>query len=133
VFLAASGALIAFLALASYFTLAQRWPDLRDSGVPNVVAAALGVALCLAAAQRAFRARRFRVTSALAASLGGLVFAFLAAYIFYISYRLPPAGGVAAAGTKAPAFKLQDQEGRERTLEEFQGRPVFLVFFRGHW
>jgi cytochrome oxidase Cu insertion factor (SCO1/SenC/PrrC family) len=34
-------------------------------------------------------------------------------------------------GAKAPAFKLQDQDGKERTLEEFrkQGK-VALVFYR---
>lgn len=35
-------------------------------------------------------------------------------------------------GTKAPAFKLKDQNGKERTLNEFvkEGQKVALVFFR---
>ena len=35
-------------------------------------------------------------------------------------------------GTKAPAFKLKDQAGKERTLDEFlKGEgPVAIVFFR---
>jgi hypothetical protein len=53
------------------------------------------------------------------------------------------AGAVAAAGqpedktglkvgTKAPAFKLKDQAGKERRLDEFlkAGGPVVLVFHR---
>jgi hypothetical protein len=35
-------------------------------------------------------------------------------------------------GTKAPAFKLKDQAGKERSLDEFlkAGGPVVLVFHR---
>jgi cytochrome oxidase Cu insertion factor (SCO1/SenC/PrrC family) len=36
------------------------------------------------------------------------------------------------AGTKAPKFTLADQEGRERSLDEFlkKGTKVALVFYR---
>jgi cytochrome oxidase Cu insertion factor (SCO1/SenC/PrrC family) len=34
-------------------------------------------------------------------------------------------------GTKAPAFKLQDQNGKERSLDEFLNKgKVALVFYR---
>jgi cytochrome oxidase Cu insertion factor (SCO1/SenC/PrrC family) len=34
-------------------------------------------------------------------------------------------------GTKAPRFALKDQEGKERTLDEFLGKgKVALVFYR---
>jgi hypothetical protein len=35
-------------------------------------------------------------------------------------------------GTKAPAFKLKDQAGKERSLDEFlkAGGPVVIVFHR---
>ncbi len=33
------------------------------------------------------------------------------------------------AGTKAPDFILQDQNGKERTLSEFQGQKVILYFY----
>lgn len=32
-------------------------------------------------------------------------------------------------GTKAPDFKLPDQNGKERTLEEFKGKKVILYFY----
>lgn len=32
-------------------------------------------------------------------------------------------------GAKAPGFTLQDQNGNERTLSEFQGRKVILYFY----
>ena len=34
-----------------------------------------------------------------------------------------------AVGTKAPDFTLQDQNGKERSLSEFQGRKVVLYFY----
>jgi cytochrome oxidase Cu insertion factor (SCO1/SenC/PrrC family) len=35
------------------------------------------------------------------------------------------------AGTKAPKFRLKDQEGKERSLDEFLGKgKVALVFYR---
>ena len=33
------------------------------------------------------------------------------------------------AGTKAPAFSLQDQNGQVHTLEEFKGKKVILYFY----
>ena len=33
------------------------------------------------------------------------------------------------AGTKAPDFTLQDQNGQERTLSEFRGQKVILYFY----
>ena len=34
-----------------------------------------------------------------------------------------------AVGTKAPDFTLQDQNGKERSLSEFQGQTVVLYFY----
>jgi cytochrome oxidase Cu insertion factor (SCO1/SenC/PrrC family) len=38
-----------------------------------------------------------------------------------------------AVGQMAPDFTLEDQEGRKRTLSAERGKPVVLVFYRGHW
>jgi Na+/melibiose symporter-like transporter len=131
--LALAGVAVALASVVSYFTVVMRWPDLRDSGLPNVALAGVGLLLCLAALLKAFRSRRWRVTGVVLLLLSGLCFSFLTVYIFYLSYKLPSTEGVAALGDKAPEIRLPDQEGRERSLLEFAGRPVFLVFFRGHW
>jgi thioredoxin-dependent peroxiredoxin len=34
-----------------------------------------------------------------------------------------------AVGDPAPAFRLPDQHGNERTLDEFRGRPVLVYFY----
>ena len=38
-----------------------------------------------------------------------------------------------AVGELAPDFTLDDQDGRKRTLSAERGKPVVLVFYRGHW
>jgi hypothetical protein len=128
-----AGALVAWLAMVSYFLVVPRWPDLRDSGVPSVVLAVAGVVLGAAGTRRSFRIGRQRALSCLLLVIGCLPAVFLALYVFVLSYRLPGPEGVLAVGERAPGFALPDQEGRERTLAELSGRQVVLVFFRGHW
>jgi cytochrome oxidase Cu insertion factor (SCO1/SenC/PrrC family) len=41
--------------------------------------------------------------------------------------------GRVAVGSKAPDFTLEDADGGRRTLSEFRGKRVVLVFFRGGW
>lgn len=132
-YLTLAGLIVSWFAFLTYFLVVPRWPDLRDSGVPNVVLGSVGLALCLSGARVAFQTRRWRVTGSGLTLLAGLPFVLLCAYIFVLSYRLPATDSVVAVGVKAPPLALPDQEGKERTLEEFAGRPVVLVFFRGHW
>ena len=132
-YLALAGAFISWFAFLTYFLIVPRWPDLRDSGVPNVVLGSVGLALALAGARAAFLKKRWRVTGVGLTVLAALPFVVLTAYIFVLSYRLPGTAGVVAEGSKAPPISLPDQQGRPRNLEEFAGRPVVLVFYRGHW
>jgi hypothetical protein len=131
--LAGGGALLALGAFLSYFLLAPRWPDLRDSGLPNVLLAGAGAALSGWGFYRSLRSRRRRVVSAGLLLLSVLSFGVLTFYIYWLSYQLPSTEGVIQIGAPAPSFRLPDQSGRERSLEEAAGRPIFLVYFRGHW
>ena len=36
-------------------------------------------------------------------------------------------------GEPAPGFELTDSDGKLRRLNEFRGKDVVLVFYRGHW
>ena len=42
-------------------------------------------------------------------------------------------GAPVPVGEMAPDFTLEDQDGRKRTLSAERGKPVVLVFYRGHW
>ena len=47
---------------------------------------------------------------------------------------LPPADLNRVQTTQlAPDFTLEAADGRAVTLSQFRGRPVVLVFYRGHW
>ena len=64
--------------------------------------------------------------------LVALVFSFLASAAVGATpgdKRAAPVG----AGDTAPDFTLEDQDGRKHTLSSQRGRPVVLVFYRGHW
>ena len=71
-------------------------------------------------------------------------FAFIALFIFSVfvfSRWLPPSTGAPQVGQKAPDFTLQDQTGRQVSLNELLTAPVngnppksvLLVFYRGYW
>src|SRR5262245_30809254 len=104
--LALAGAGISWFAFLTYFLVVPRWPDLRDSGVPNVVLGSLGLALSLSGLRAAFQAKRWRVTGSGLTLLAGLPFVVLTGYLFVLSYRLPSTGGVVAVGSKAPPLAL---------------------------
>jgi hypothetical protein len=131
--LSGAGFLIAFLALVTYFTLVPRWPDLRDSGLINVLAGGVGFLLSVWGVVRSVRSRRWRATSILIAALSAFLAASLPVYNYYLSYQLPDAERAIAINVSAPDFRLKDQEGRERSLSELVGKKIVLVFFRGHW
>ena len=44
-----------------------------------------------------------------------------------------PAGEGLAIGATAPDFSLPDADGNLRSLSEFIGKKVVLVFYRGSW
>jgi len=141
--MAFAGAAIAFGAFVSYFVIVPRWEGLRDSGHLNVALAALGALLSGFALVRAFRARSARVVSFVLAGVAVASLALLAGYIYVLSYELPPASNALAVGGIAPAFRLEDSNGTERSLGELLARGaagastpprwVLLVFFRGPW
>jgi hypothetical protein len=121
------------LSFLGYFTVAPRFPDWRDSGLADVAVAWAGVLLSWFGWRRA-RGRRRR--GALGAGLFGLGFTsalVLAVYVLFLSYQLPSAASAPGPGDPAPGFRLPDQDGRQKCLQDFAGRWLVLDFFRGHW
>jgi hypothetical protein len=113
--------------LVVVFHLGGRLPSVRNGAVPNWILVGLGLALSTAALVRARR----RTAPALLLLVNGGVAAAFAALLFVIT-ALPPATGP-AIGAPAPSFTLQDQARRPIRLEDFRGKPLLLVFYRGHW
>lgn len=108
------------------------FPDLRDSGVPNVILGAGGAVLALVGLSRGWRRRR-RWVHGIFAGFAVASAAFLAWYVLVLSYKLPPAERALDVGRRAPAFALPDTDGRLVSIEKIEAPWKILLFFRGHW
>lgn len=122
------GPLIALVGLFTYFTVAVRFPDLRDSAIANLVLVIGGAAI---AAWGLFRRRNWK--SWVGFGVASFLSLLFCSYIFFYSSQLPPPDTAPAVGAVAPALELPDQSGRMLSLENFRGQRVLVVFYRGYW
>ena len=122
------GPLVALVGFFSYFTLAVRHPDLRDSAVLNLTLVLGGVAI---AAWGLLRRRNWK--SWIGFGAAGTVAVFFAAYIFAFTNQLPSPDSAPAVGAAAPVLELPDLTGRTLSLDGFRGERVLVVFYRGYW
>ena len=122
------GPLVALTGLVTYFTVAVRFPDLRDSAIVNLVLVIGGVAI---AAWGLLRRRNWK--SWIGFGAAAFFASLFCAYIFVLSNQLPPPDNAVAVGTTAPPLELPDQTGRVVSLEDFRGERVLVVFYRGFW
>jgi peptidoglycan/LPS O-acetylase OafA/YrhL len=122
------GPLIALTGLVTYFTVAVRFPDLRDSAIVNLVLVIGGAAI---AAWGLLRRRNWK--SWIGFGAAAFFASLLCAYVFVLSNQLPSANYAVAVGAAAPPLELPDQTGRVVSLEDFRGERVLVVFYRGFW
>jgi peptidoglycan/LPS O-acetylase OafA/YrhL len=122
------GPLVALAGFFSYFTLAVRHPDLRDSAVVNLALVLGGVAI---AAWGVLRRRNWK--SWIGFGTAAVIALFFGAYIFAFTNQLPSPDSAPAVGAAAPALELPDLTGRTMSLDGFRGERVLVVFYRGYW
>jgi len=122
------GPVVSLTGLITYFTVAVRFPDLRDSANINLVLAIGGVAI---AAWGLLRRRNWKSWIGFGAAA---FFAFLfCGYIFVLTSQLPSPDTAPAVGAVAPPLELPDQTGRMLALDDLRGERVVVVFYRGFW
>jgi hypothetical protein len=129
--LALLGLALGVIGVVGYFVLVVEFgawlPGARNTALPSWLVIAAGLLLSTAAVARArrrlFAAVLLVVNAGLAAAFAGLI---------YVSFVVPAAPGP-AVGTPAADFALADQTGKTTRLADFAGRPLLLVFYRGHW
>lgn len=122
------GPLVALVGFLSYFTLAVRHPDLRDSAVVNLVLVFGGLAI---AAWGLLRRRNWK--SWIGFGAAGVVAFFFSAFIFAFTNQLPSPDSAPAVGSAAPPLELPDLNGRTMSLDGLRGERVLVVFYRGYW
>ena len=104
-------------------------PELRNRALPNWFLIAAGLLLSFVAVSRASRGRKLAATAILVVNLG---LAGLWATMLYVNFVVPPSDGP-AIGVRSADFALPDPSGRVVHLADFAGKPLLLVFYRGHW
>jgi len=126
------GAVVAYFALVLTFDpgLHRRF----ETPVLFLIVLGAGLALSVLGIRQAWRrTHRGRFLAPLSASVNFAAAAFFAWYLFVGSYAVPAATRAPAVGAIAPDFALRDHRGDEVRLSGLRGRPVVLVFYRGHW
>jgi len=106
----------------------------RNSAQPNVMMVFVGLVLSAIGVRRALTMPRGPSVRWLAPALASfnVVLAAAFAWILYGASAVPLVSGP-AIGAPAPDFTAVDQNGRTTRLADFRGRPLLLVFYRGHW
>jgi hypothetical protein len=131
--LAALGLALGIAGVVGYFVVAIRFgawlPGLRNEPVANWVLVAAGLVVSGLAVARTSGGRRLGV-----GVLAGLNVALAAAFAWFL-YGIAAVPGAQGppVGMPAPDFALADQGGHVVRLADFRGRPLLLVFYRGHW
>jgi hypothetical protein len=130
--LALLGLFLVLAGVVGWFVIVLRlggtFPNLRNDPLALWVVVGAGLALSVLAVRRA-RTRRLVPATVLGLNLV-LTTAFAA--FLYVLLRVPATAGP-AIGSTAADFALADQTGQVRRLADFAGKPLLLVFYRGHW
>jgi hypothetical protein len=133
-----AGFLLGVAGIVVYFALVlTQDPALHrflQTPLPNLAMIVLGLSLSIAGVRQALRGtHRGRVVAPVLALLNVGFAGLFGWYLFSYSYRMPAAARAPVVGSVAPDFALRDQRGNEVRLSSLRGRPVVLVFYRGHW
>ena len=104
-------------------------PDLRNRAIPSWCLITAGLLLSSVAVSRASRGRKL---AAVATLVLGVALTGLWASMLYVSFVVPATPGP-KIGVRSADFALPDPTGRVVHLADFAGKPLLLVFYRGHW
>ena len=135
---------LSIFAFLSYPLLFVNWPVTRDFPWANLALFAVAAFLLIVGIRRTFapgRRRLSKILTALVATLSVLVFGMFILVAFIGARWLPASTHAPQVGQKAPAFTLNDTNGKpisltELVLQPINGKPakgVLLIFYRGYW
>jgi xanthine/uracil/vitamin C permease (AzgA family) len=127
------GLVLVVLGTVGYFVavieLGPWLPDLRNRALPNWCVIVAGLLLSFVAVSRASQGRKLL---AIAILVLNVALTGLWATMLYVNFVVPPSHGP-TIGARSADFALADPKGRVVHLADFAGKPLILVFYRGHW
>ena len=104
-------------------------PDLRNRAIPSWFLITAGLLLSLVAVSRASSGRKL---GAVVVLVLGVALTGLWARMLYVKFVVPSTPGP-TIGAHSADFALQNPAGHVVHLADFSGKPLLLVFYRGHW
>ena len=135
---------LSIFAFLSYPLLFVNWPVTRDFPWANIALFVVAAFHLVVGIRRAFapgRRRLSKIVASLGALLSVLVLGMFILVAFIGSRWLPASTRAPQVSQKAPAFTLNDTNGKpvsltELVLQPINGKPakgVLLIFYRGYW
>jgi hypothetical protein len=122
------GPVLAVTGLVTYFTLAVRVPDLRDTAWLNLVMVGVGLAMSIAAL-----VERRNLWRWIGLTLSAMSTVLLASYVFALSSDVPSATLAVPVGVQAPPLVLPDATGDLFSLADGSDQRTLVIFYRGFW
>ncbi len=123
---------LAVFGALSYFVFFVRFPTLRDLPWINFLILIGAVALTTLGLRRR-PSRLARVGAIASAVVTSTILLLFTAYVFWISFLLPPPTSTARSLDRIPDLTLVSAEGEAVELGSFRGRKLVIVFYRGFW
>jgi hypothetical protein len=114
---------------AAVIELGAWLPDLRNRAIPSWCPHHRGHA---ARARRGEPSEPGRKLGAVIVLVLSLALTGLWATMLYVNFVVPHSPGP-TIGARSADFALADPTGRVVHLADFAGKPLLLVFYRGHW
>ena len=122
------GPLVAVVGLVTYFTVAVKIPNLRDTAWLNLALVVFGLGLSIAALLH-----RRTVWRWIGLTLSATCAVLLGSYVFALSSSMPSADFAIPVGAEAPELALPDTSDRIVSLADLRDRRTLVVFYRGFW
>jgi len=127
------GLLLALAGVVGYFVVVLfaggHLARVRNDAIPNLAVVGAGLACSVLGVARARSGKR-RMAGVLAGLNVGIAAWFV--WLLFGMSRVPVAAGPAIGSTPAD-FVLAAPDGKAVHLAELRGKPLLLVFYRGHW
>jgi len=132
------GFVIVVIALASYIPVFTKFAVTRDFPWANYLLFLAGGVVLAWGLRRAYRdPQRYRgkISGTILGVLAVVLAGSFVVFTVYLSKQIPSAESALHTGQRAPAFRLQNADGKQVTFADLANnqRAVVLIFYRGYW